>query len=65
MTHNDIDKIKNLVDECVKLKRLDFLSNIIYILQQNYQEVAKLATNGAYNEGWSHPQVIDYITYET
>lgn len=64
MTNHNLDKIKELVDECVKNDRNDFLANIIFVLQQNYQEIAKLTTDGAYHEGWSHQQVIDYITYE-
>lgn len=64
MKHSNLDKIKDLVDECVKNQRLDFIANLIYVLQQNYQEIAKLATDGSYHEGWSHQQVIDFVTYE-
>lgn len=61
----DIEDIKNLVNECVKNNKIDFLCNLVYVLQNNYKDLAKLATDGSYHEGWSHSQVIDFLTYES
>lgn len=67
MSDNDlkVDDIKTLVNECIKNDKLDFLSNLIYTLQQNYKELATLSTDGNYHSGWSHTKVLDYLTYET
>jgi hypothetical protein len=60
-----LSEIKNLVDECIKNNKIDFLSNLIFTLQKNYTELAELSTEGNYNEGWSHDKVLDYVTYES
>jgi hypothetical protein len=60
-----LQAIKDLVEDCIKNGKIDFLANIVLILQKNYQELALLSTNGAYHEGWCHQQVIDHVTYET
>jgi hypothetical protein len=60
-----LSEIKNLVDECIKNNKIDFLSNLIFTLQKNYTELAELSTEGSYNEGWSHDKVLDYVTYES
>jgi len=66
MTKNiKLSEIKNLVDECIKNNKIDFLSNLIFTLQKNYTELAELSTEGNYNEGWSHDKVLDYVTYES
>lgn len=61
----EIEDIKNLVLECIKNDKIDFLSNLLYVLQRNYKDLAVLSTDGNYHEGWSHSQVLDYITYES
>lgn len=65
--HNDdidIKDIKNLVNECINNDKIDFLSHLIYTLQQNYKELASLSTDGNYHDGWPHTKVLDYLTYE-
>lgn len=61
----ELKEIKNLVEGCIKNNNIDFLSNLIFILQNNYKELATLATDGNYHEGWLHERVLDYITYES
>lgn len=61
----ELKAIQSLVEECIKNNKNEFLANLIYILQQNYKELASLATDGNYHDGWSHTQVLDHITYET
>lgn len=64
MTDDKLPYIKELVVECVKKDKLDFLANLILSFQNDYQELATLCTDGNYNEKWSHKKVLDYITYE-
>jgi hypothetical protein len=61
-----IDKkaIESLVEECLNNNKIDFLTNLIFTLQQNYTELAELTTDGNYHQGWTHTMVLDYITYE-
>lgn len=61
----EFQDILNLVNQCVKDDNIEFLSNILFVLQQNYNELAKLCTDGNYHRGWSHTKVLDYITYES
>jgi hypothetical protein len=61
----ELEDIKNLVEECIKNNKIDFLSNLVFVLQNNYKDLATLCTDGNYHEGWSHTKVLDYITYET
>jgi hypothetical protein len=60
----DLEEIKTLVQECVKNNKIDFLSNLVFVLQNNYKDLAIICTDGNYHEGWSHSKVLDYVTYE-
>jgi hypothetical protein len=64
-SEKELEHLKLLVNECIKEDRIDFLVNLIYVLQQNYKDIALLCTDGNYHAGWSHDRVIDYITHET
>lgn len=66
MSNNDLNikDIKNLVEECINNNKIDFLSNLIFVLQNNYKDLAILCTDGNYHEGWPHTKVLDYVTYE-
>lgn len=64
MTHDNLENIQELVNECVKTDKLDFLAKIIHNLQKNYEELALLSTDGNYSQKWSHKKVLDYVTYE-
>lgn len=59
-----LEDIENLVEECLKTNRPMFLANLIFVLQRDYAELAKLSTDGNYHSGWSHQRVLDYVTYE-
>ena len=61
----NIEDIKNLVNECIKNNKVEFLSNLIFVLQNNYKDLAILCTDGNYHEGWSHTKVLEYFTYES
>jgi hypothetical protein len=60
----ELKDIKLLVEECIKNDKTEFLSNLIFVLQNNYKDLALLCTDGNYHDGWSHTKVLDYVTYE-
>lgn len=60
----ELKDIKQLVEECIKNDKIDFLSNLIFVLQNDYKDLALLCTDGNYHKGWSHTKVLDYVTYE-
>lgn len=62
--HNDNEALKALVEEAIRLHKIDFLVTLINKLQNEYIDIAKLATEGQYQISWTHKQVLDFITYE-
>ena len=62
--HNDNEALKALVEEAIRLHKIDFLVTLINKLQNEYIDIAKLATDGQYQISWTHKQVLDFITYE-
>lgn len=60
----DKKDLRDLIEECIKDNRVDFLTNLVFTLQQNYTELAELTTDGNYHKGWTHIMVLDFITYE-
>mgnify|MGYP003126055944 CR=1 FL=1 len=57
--------IEILVGDCIMAHQESIIVKLISELERDYVELAKLATMGEYTEEWTHPQVLDYITYET
>lgn len=64
MTDKDTEALKGLVEEAIRLHKIDFLVSLISKLQDEYMDIAKLATEGSYQVNWTHKQVLDFITYE-
>ena len=60
----DIDEMLQLINECIKNNNLVFIATLICKLQKDYQDIAKLSTEGNYQPNWTHKQVLDYLTYE-
>lgn len=60
----DLDSIRELVIECVATHQEEFLVNLLYELQREYRELARLSTLDAYRETWSHKKLLDYLTKE-
>ena len=54
--------VQRMVDECVKKKQTEFLAKLILKLQKDYIEVAALASDGQYQETWTHKKLLDYLT---
>ena len=57
--------IDSLVYEAIATHNEIIIIELIKKLEEDYVEVCRLATMGQYNKGWTHRQVLDYITYET
>jgi hypothetical protein len=57
--------IQLLVSDCLVAHQEIIIVKLIAELEKDYEDLAKLATMGEYNTNWTHPEVLDYITYET
>lgn len=65
MSTNRLELIRDLVADCVISNNEEVLVQLIYTLETEYKEIAKLSTFGEYSDSWTHNQVMDYITFET
>ena len=54
--------VLKMVEECIKKKEIKFLAKLILKLQKDYIEIAALASDGQYQETWSHKKLLDYLT---
>lgn len=62
---NDYQIMMELIQECIKNNKLEFLAKLMVKLQNEYYEIASLSTNGEFQPSWTHTQLLDYITYES
>lgn len=62
---SDKENISSLVYECISTHNEPILIELIYRLQKEYVDVAKLSTMGEYKSTWTHEQVLNYITINT
>jgi len=62
---SNINTIRDLVHECIDTHNEEVLVQLIYRLEKDYIEIAKLASMGDYNAGWTHKEILDYMTYFT
>jgi len=63
---NDREKdIERLVSDCIIAHQETIIVKLISKLEQEYRDLANLATLGEYKNSWTHKEVLDYITYET
>jgi len=60
----DVDEMLQLIQECIKNNNLVFLSKLFCKLQKDYEDLARLSTDGNYRPSWTHKHVLDYLTYE-
>ena len=58
-------QVERLITDCIIAHQEYILVKLILELENEYKELAKLATMGEYKDGWTHKQVLDYITFET
>lgn len=61
---DNIQAIRDIVNEAINTGHEEFLVDIIYKLQEEYYEIATLSTMGEYQKTWTHKQTLDYITKE-
>jgi hypothetical protein len=60
-----IEAIRELVLEAISTHNEEFLVELIYKLQEEYNDIAKLSTMGEHKSFWTHKKTLDYITKET
>jgi hypothetical protein len=54
----------DLIEECVHSNKIEFLAELIIKLENQYMDIARIATDDNYQPSWTHLQVLDYMTYE-
>ena len=59
-----VSAMLKIVHQAIKDDNLQFLATLLAKLQQDYEEIATLSTDGSYQPNWTHTQVLDYLTYE-
>lgn len=59
-----LDAIRKLLSDSIYSHNEEVIVNLIFKLEKEYVELAKLSTFGEYKREWTHPQLLDYITKE-
>jgi hypothetical protein len=59
------EDIYTLVNECIVTHNEAILVELIYRLEKEYVDIASLSTMGEYKGGWTHEEVLNYITLNT
>lgn len=59
------DAIEVLVSDCIIAHQEAIIVKLIAQLEEEYEELALLASMGEYKGSWTHRDLLDYITYET
>ena len=59
------DAIEVLVSDCIIAHQEAIIVKLIAQLEEEYEELALLASMGEYKPTWTHRDLLDYITYET
>lgn len=55
--------IESLVSDCFIAHQETIIVKLIYKLEQEYIELAKLVTLGEYDRTWTHKELLDFITF--
>tara|TARA_B100001094_G_scaffold318092_1_gene361255 strand:+ start:134 stop:367 length:234 start_codon:yes stop_codon:yes gene_type:complete len=59
------EEIRDLVDQCIFTHNEEILVNLIFYLEKEYIDIARLGTLDAYEPSWTHEEVLNYMTYHT
>jgi len=59
-----LEAIRDIVLEAIRTHNEEFLVDLIYKLQEEYYDIAKLSTLGEHEHSWTHKKTLDYITKE-
>lgn len=59
------EEIRDLVDQCLLTHNTEILVNLIFYLEKDYIDIARLGTLDAYKSSWTHEEVLNYMTYHT
>ena len=59
------EELRDLVRQCVMSHNEEILVNLIFYLEKDYIDLARLGTLDAYDATWTHEDVLNYMTYHT
>ena len=65
MDKENRDSVESLVYECIATHNEMLLVQLIESLENDYTDLASLATFGEYERDWTHEDVLNYVTYHT
>jgi len=60
-----LENIRELISDCIFTNNIEIIVQLVYRLELEYKDIAKLATMGEYTNEWTHIDTMNYITYET
>ena len=60
----NLEAIRELVNEAISTHNEEFIIQLIYKIQLEYYELARLATLDSFEVTWTHKQLLDYVTKE-
>ena len=58
----ELNQVISMVQECVTKENVELLAKILIVMKTEYLELAYLATDGEYKEGWTHTRIMDFLT---
>tara|TARA_B100001094_G_scaffold314841_1_gene354139 strand:- start:11179 stop:11394 length:216 start_codon:yes stop_codon:yes gene_type:complete len=59
------EQLSDLVDECIRTHNEVVLVELIFQLEQDYIDVARLGTMDEYMSNWTHEDVLTHMTFNT
>lgn len=59
------EELRDLVEQCIRTHNEEILVNLIFHLEKEYIDIARLATYDEYRSSWTHEDVLNYVTYQT
>ena len=58
----ELDQVAHLIQECITKENVELIAKILIVMKTEYLELAYLATDGEYKEGWTHTDIMDFLT---
>tara|TARA_Y100000296_G_C5063638_1_gene201178 strand:+ start:382 stop:612 length:231 start_codon:yes stop_codon:yes gene_type:complete len=61
----ELNQVAHLIQECIKKENVELIAKILIVMKTEYLELAYLATDGEYKEGWTHTDIMNFLTKGT